>query len=231
MTHSQRPLERLEKPPGNTGRQNQQNPHDLRSKALSALVQISKRPSPAATQPKSANSRSSHQPRQRTRPTTWPKRPRANTKGASTNRPPIQTANNRRAPPTARKTATPKQVPPERGRQKPREKMCEAHRDEVAPPASEASGTRGRGRRSQRPGKFAIRRKAGARGGGRLTPPATNTAPKPETKPVSETRTTHPTQHLGPSHTRRTHKERSSIMYAPLRGKLRLEGRVRLLPK
>lgn len=111
--------------------------------------------------------------------------------GGGNKSPTNPTTNNRRAPPTARKTATPKQVPPERGRQKPREKMCEAHRDEVAPPASEASGTRGAGEKQTTRRK--IRHKKKGRGTRGRPFDATRNEHRPETRNANPYRK--PAQH------------------------------------
>ena len=111
--------------------------------------------------------------------------------GGGNKSPTNPTANNRHAPPTARKTATPKQVPPERGRQKQREKMCEAHRDEVAPPASEASGTRGAGEKKPTPRK--IRHKKKGRGTRGRPFDATRNEHRPETRNANPYRK--PAQH------------------------------------
>lgn len=203
--------------------------YDLRSKALFALVQISKsardkttpltRPHRPRPPHRTAASQASGSPHT---PSIWHPRPRylaahntspkgqphfpgpsgheRTSRGRGKNQ--LDTHGPRQKNSTQKiSTQPPPNRCPRKGASKNRGRKCAKHTATKSPyPRAKRAAPGGRGRSSQPAGKFAIRRKAGARGGGRLTPPATNPAPKPETPPVSEIQTTNPTQHLGPSH-------------------------------
>lgn len=74
--------------------------------------------------------------------------------------------------------------------------MCEAHRDEVAPPASEASGTRGAG--EKQPTRRKIRHKKKGRGTRGRPFDATRNEHRPETRNVNPYRKTRNTPNTTP---------------------------------